>query len=77
MVFTALHPLEIRILYKVVKLDKVPILSWALSLLRYVTPNNGNAFTPPPLMWFNRDYDGKRTYQTLAITTPEYQLIRS
>jgi hypothetical protein len=51
-VFMALHLLEIRIPCRTVKPGKEPILSWALSLLRYVTPNNGNDFTPPPLMWF-------------------------
>jgi hypothetical protein len=65
-------------LHKAVKLYETPILSWAFVPLRYVTPNNGNAFTPPPLIKLDAKMIASRNLLNIdAIPFSEYQLIRS
>ena len=77
-VFTALHPLEVRMSYKAVKPYKTPILSWALLPLRRVTSDNGNDSAPPPLIRLDAKTVASRNLLNIeAISSSEYQLIRS
>jgi len=50
--YTVLHPLEIRMLRKAVRLLTAPILPWTFFPLGYVTLNNVDDFASTPLMWF-------------------------